>query len=286
MSVLKCDNITKEYGKTVALKCVSAEFSGPKIYGLLGRNGAGKSTLINILTNKIFANSGTAYLDGAQVTENAEALGQIFSMSEKSGYPQDLRLTKALKLAKGFYPDLDMEYAQRLADKFELNLNKRIGALSTGFTTIYKLIFSLASNAPVCIYDEPVLGLDAAVRDMFYKELVKSYVSSPRLIIISTHLIEEIADILEHVIVLSGGAVIADSDTESFLRMFYKVSGKAADVEDYCIGKDIIHSSNVGNLKTAMLRGKAGAQSRQADLKVSYPTLQEIFISITGRSQL
>jgi ABC-2 type transport system ATP-binding protein len=167
MSKIEIKNVSKNFGNTRALKDVSLTLEPDKIYGLLGRNGAGKTTLIKIITNKIFASAGEALIDGETVVENDHAQAKIFSMTEKNVHPSEMKVKDGFRWAREFYPGFDLEYAQTLARKFRLDMGKKIKQLSSGYSSIFKSILTLASGAPVIIFDEPVLGLDAAHRELF-----------------------------------------------------------------------------------------------------------------------
>jgi len=197
MSSIEIKNVSKSYGKTEALKNVSATFMDGKICGFLGRNGAGKTTLLNIITNRLFADQGQVLIDGEPAIENDQAQAKIFYMTEKTFYPDDMRVREVFQITQGFYPTFDPADAGALAERFKLEVGKKVGGLSTGYLSILKLILTLASNAPVIIFDEPMLGLDANHRDLFYRELLAHYSASPSTVILSTHLIEEAAALLE-----------------------------------------------------------------------------------------
>lgn len=233
MSKLIIKNVSKDFGNVKALKNVSIELTENKIYGLLGRNGAGKSTLLNLITNKLFPTEGTILVDDQVVVENDQALSKIYCMTEKNLYYETAKVKDIYKWTKEFYPDFDMEYATKLAEKFELNMNKKVKELSTGYGSIFKIIIALACNAPIILLDEPVLGLDANHRELFYKELLANYIENPRIIVISTHLIEEVADIIEQVIIIKKGELLMNDDIESVLSLGYSVSGVASKVDAY-----------------------------------------------------
>lgn len=129
---------------------------------------------------------------------------------KKTFIRRESTVKQMFRWSKDFYPDFDMEYATVLAGRFGLNLKKKLKGLSTGYLTIAKLIVALASNAPYTFFDEPVLGLDANHREMFYREMIHCYSERPRTIVISTHLIEEIADIIEQVVMIKEGKILLD----------------------------------------------------------------------------
>ncbi len=282
MSYLEIKNITKSFGNTTALDNVSLNLQRNKIYGLLGRNGAGKTTLLNLITNRIFPTQGEIFVEGDKVFENDIPMSKIYYMTEKNLYPDNMTVKKAFMWSREFYPDFDIEYAEELCDKFSLIRGKKIRSLSTGYQSIFKIIIALACNSPIVLLDEPVLGLDANHRDMFYKELLHNYSENPRTIIISTHLIEEAADIIEDVIVIKNGKVLMHDTVEKVLSLGYSVSGTAAAVDGYIKGKNVLGMDSLGGLKTAYLLGKAEQNEIPAGLEAARLDLQKLFIHMTN----
>ena len=123
-------------------------------------------------------------------------------MSEQLFDNTAIKVKEMFKTASFFYPDYDMDYAMKLCNEYGLDIKKRLGRLSTGYRTIAKIVNALACNAPVVFFDEPVLGLDANHRDMFYRQVVNHYNDHPATYVISTHLIEEAAGIIERALVI------------------------------------------------------------------------------------
>jgi len=282
MSSIEVKNISKNFGSVAALKNVSITFAENHIYGLLGRNGAGKSTLLNLMTNKIFPTEGEILVDGEPVMENDRALGKMYCMTEQNLYPEKMKMKDVFKWSKEFYPDFDMDYAHTLCSKFELSLNAKTNTLSTGYNSIFKIIIALASNAPIILLDEPVLGLDANHRELFYKELIENYSDHPRTVIISTHLIEEVADIIERVVIIKKGEVLLDDEVEKVVSQGYTVSGAAGAVDAYIVGKNVLGCDTLGGLKSAYLMGSYNKTDIPNGLEVSALDLQKLFIQLTN----
>ncbi|MBR1764247.1 MAG: ABC transporter ATP-binding protein [Ruminococcus sp.] len=280
MRGIEIKNITKDYGKTRALDNVSVNIEYGRIYGLLGRNGAGKSTLVNIISNRIFATEGEVLIDGEPAKENDKALAKLFTMSESNLLPQDMKVKEAISLTKEFYPDMNTEYAVELAKEFGLDLKKKLSSLSTGYSTITKDILALACNADYVIFDEPVLGLDANHRELFYKKLIERYSDYGGTFIVSTHLIDECASLIERAVIIDSGKLLLDSDTEEILAGAYTVTGAAAAVDAYAAGKEIIGSDSVGGLKSVYIKGRP--ENVPAGLEVSKASLQTLFIRLTN----
>lgn len=275
-------NISKNYGSTCALDNVSINLEENKIYGLLGRNGAGKTTLLNIITNRIFADKGEVLVDGIPSRENDTALSKIYMMGEKNFYPSSMKIKEIFKWTKEFYPSFDTEYAYRLAEVFELNLNKNVKSLSTGYSSIFKVIIALSVNTPYVLFDEPVLGLDANHRDIFYRMLIERYSESPATYVISTHLIEEVANVIEDVIIIKKGKIIKNESREDLMSVGYTVSGMAALVDEFIKGKEVIGVDSIGGLKSAYVMGHVFKEAVPEGLEISKMDLQKLFIKLTN----
>lgn len=273
-------NISKHFGSTIALDQINLTLEENCIYGLLGNNGAGKSTLLNIITNRIYPTEGQVLADGESIFENDQALGQIFLMGEKNYYPEDMRVNKAFRAAEIFYPHFDMERALELSRQFGLNTKKKISNLSTGYASIFRLVLALSVNTPILLLDEPVLGLDAQHRDLFYRLLLEKYAESPCTILLSTHIIQEVANLLEHVLILHNGRLLKDMPVEELLRGAYTVSGPAALVDQYLLGKEALSVQSVGGLKSATLQQGSGLPKPVEGLQFAPATLQDYFISL------
>lgn len=224
--MLQVKELIKFYNKTKVLANINLELQPDKIYGILGRNGAGKTTLINIITNRAFATNGTVKIDGNNTYENDFVQQKVFCITEKSAYPNHEKVSNLFKWAAHFYPSFDMEYAHHLAKRFDLDVNKKMGKLSTGYTTIVKVVLTLASNVPYMIFDEPVLGIDAIYREVFYEELLVTHKKLKNCIILATHILDEAETIVDNVIILKKGEVafngtITEITKEKTLQEFY-----------------------------------------------------------------
>lgn len=278
---IKVTNVSKRFGHTKALDHINIEFGKNKIYGLLGNNGAGKSTLLNVITSRIISDHGEITMDGNPMHDNDWALNQIYMLGEKNYYPEAMKVKEAFEWAAIFYPNFDIDTAKKLSDRFNLPLKKKITALSTGYGTIFKIVMALSANTPYLLLDEPVLGLDAQHRDMFYKMIIEHYSEKPCTIIISTHLIQEVAGLIEHCVIIKDGKIIKDAPSEELLHGGYNVSGPAALLDEYLQGKNVLSISNLGGLKTACVGGGAPDRSELPQgIEVGKMNLQEYFIQL------
>ena len=213
-SVIEVQHLTKRYRDTLALDDVSFSIEQNTIYGLLGRNGAGKTTIMSILTAQNFATSGDVRVFGDDPYENARVLSRICFVRESQRYPDDANATHALRIAAMFFPHWDQSFADRLVAEFRLPMRRRIKKLSRGQLSAVGVIIGLASRAEITFFDEPYLGLDAVARQIFYDRLLEDYTERPRTVILSSHLIDEVANLLEHVLVIDDGTLLVDSPAD------------------------------------------------------------------------
>ncbi|WEV60442.1 ABC transporter ATP-binding protein [Streptococcaceae bacterium ESL0729] len=277
---LKIKNVNKIYGKKIVLENISIDLKPKKIYGLLGNNGAGKSTLLNIINNRIFPTSGQVELDGRDLLNNEKELNKVYLMSEDDMFPSKLKLNSLFKLTEGFYGAFDWELAHQMLNKFELNPSKQINKLSTGYRSIAKLIVALCVPCDYIFLDEPVLGLDANHREIFYDFLLDTYQERSRTFVISTHLIEEISNLLEKVIIIDKGRVIKDDDLEDLLQNTYILSGPTSEVDYLIEGVQVLEKKVLGGITSAYIKGNLAGKNTE-NVKIRKMPLQEYFKKIT-----
>ena len=282
MNCIEIRNVSKNFKDTRALNNICLTLEENKIYGLLGRNGAGKSTLLNIITNRIFADSGEVLIDSIPAVESDQAQTKIFLMSEKTLYPDKMKIKDIFRWSGEFYSGFDMEYAMALAERFGLNVNKVVKSLSTGYTSIFKVIIAMSVNTPYVLLDEPVLGLDANHRNLFYQVLIEKYSNSPSTIVISTHLIEEVSNVIEDIIIIKNGEIYKNESRDELLSKGYTVSGRAVQIDNFIAGRNVIGVDVLGGLKTAYILGTLNRNDIPEEIEVSKLDLQKLFIQLTN----
>ena len=282
-----CEHITKVYGGREVLKDVSLTLEPGKIYGLIGRNGAGKTTLLSILTAQNPATKGSVSVDGEPVWENRKALEKLcFSRELNVGAESGIAAIKVkeyLRIAATYYADWDKDMEQRLMALFELDGKKKLGKLSKGMLSMVTIIVAMCSKAPYTLLDEPVAGLDVVAREQFYKLLLEEYAATGRTFVISTHIIEEAADVLEEVIIIHEGQVLRVEDTQALLERVRYVSGKADEVDAAVAGLEVHHPETLGRSKGVTVFLKPGQRVEETrDVSVQMVNLQKAFVALCG----
>ena len=277
MSKLVCKGLEKSYGKKEVLHNLDLELESGKIYGLIGRNGAGKTTLLSVLTAQSPATAGTVVFDGKPVWENREALEHIcFSrelnqMMGNSGNP--LKVKEYLRIAATYFVHWDKEMAKRLIES----------KMSKGMTSMVTIIVALASKAEFTFLDEPVAGLDVVAREQFYRILLEEYTQTGRTFVISTHIIEEAADVLEEVIILDQGKILLKENTQELLERSYHISGHEEEVDQAAAGLEAYHQERLGRSKGVTVLLKPGQTIPAGyDVSVQKLNLQKVFVALCG----
>lgn len=282
MEQLKISHVTKKFGRHLILDDVSFTLEPAKIYGLLGRNGAGKSTLLNIISNRIFPTSGSVKL-GDQEVNTDQTLGKIFLIGEDNLYYKQVKINQMFDLADAAYGNFGYKNAERMLKRFSLDGTHKFAKLSTGQKTAAKVTLALNVNADYIFLDEPVLGLDANHREVFYQELIKSYQARPRTIVLSTHLIDEIQQLVEHVILIDNHRVLEDADVEESLSKAHEISGPAKLVDQYTEGLNILSTEELGNIRTAHVFDQLPEDRVIPDqVQIGHIDLQHLFIYLTN----
>ena len=279
---IELKHVSKSFGGVHALSDVSLSFGGGKIYGLLGSNGAGKTTMLNIITNRLYADSGEVLIDGESAPGRDRALGKVYMMAEQNLFPESMKVKAALKITADFIPSFDLELAMALSERFGLPMGKKVKALSTGYSSILRLVLALSAGTPYVIFDEPVLGLDAQHRDMFYRLLMEHCGGGGQTVILSTHLIQEAAPLIEHAVIIKGGKILRDASADALTGAAHTVTGPAGLVDGYIAGRRVLNTTSIGGLKTACVEGEPDARV-PAGLEVSPMGLQDYFISLMNK---
>lgn len=272
---LNIDNISKSFKDKKVLDDINTSFETGKIYGLLGRNGAGKSTLMRIISNRIFPDQGKVTLDLQEIYKNPKLFKYVFVSSEDNMFPSDERCINIFKMLCDFAP-FDYQKMLSLSEEFGLNTKTKWEKLSTGYRTIFNDIIALSSPATFVFHDEPILGLDANHRELFYEKLLQTY-SEDKCIVVATHLIDEITNIIDSVIIIDQGKIVIDKDKDKLLSNIYLVSGVKEDVDLAIKHANIIKISNSLQQTKAIVEGYV----EDSNVLVEHLDLQKYFIEMT-----
>ncbi len=288
MKGIECKNVSKHFGSIQALQQIDLKLEAGKIYGLLGRNGAGKSTLLNVMSRRLKASKGTVLIDGESASKD-ESLQKMYHVGPDSPFYSD-KAEQILKTSKLFYPNLDLEGAEQDALEYELNLKSQYNKLSTGNASIFKTIIALRSGAEYLLLDEPTMGMDAPNRETFYEKVLKTFAETGSTILLSSHLIDELAPLVQEVIFLDHGRIILQGEVESLLHLHCFLSGPRQELDQYLSEhKDLekLGEKNLASYTHYLLRKgpKDLNLDGYANLRMSPVSLQDLFVALTKRKE-
>ncbi len=263
---IRTAGLRRRYGAVSALDGVDVEFSAGAVHGLLGRSGAGKTTLLRIL-------AGQEFPDGGTVTGVPSS---VCLVREDRSFPDTYRVGHALRAAALLQPRWSTTLADEALARFGLAPDRQVEALSRGMRSMLGAVIGLASRAELTLLDEPYLGLDAVARRAFSDLLLADYAEHPRTIVLCSHLIDEVADLLEHVVVLDRGRVVLDDDVDALRGRAVTVSGATASVERFVAGCGELHRAQLGPTLRVTAVGTPSAVP--PDLEVAPVSLQELVV--------
>lgn len=284
-AAVRVDHVSRRYRGVTAVDEASFELAQGRIHGLLGRNGAGKTTMMRLLTGLERPTSGTVEVFGAEPFENADVLRHTCFVKEAQGYP-DLSVARVLAAARLLQPRWDDDLARDLVADFDLPLRRKVRKLSRGMRSALGIVVGLASRAPLTLFDEPYLGLDAPSRDLFYDRLLADFAEHPRTVVLSTHYIDEVANLLERVVVVDRGRVVLDAEADDVRGTAFTVVGPAGPVAEFVGHREVVARQDAGAYASATVRGRLDEpQRRLADelsLDLSPVSLQQLVAHTTA----
>ncbi|WEG16479.1 ABC transporter ATP-binding protein [Alkalihalophilus pseudofirmus] len=219
------NDVSKRIKKETIIDSISCTFEENRIYGLLGRNGAGKTTLMKLMTGKSLPSAGSILIDGETPFDNPAIQSKICFIKESGNFKAAMKVKDVLKIAPAYFPMLDQDAAMEYLNIFNLPLEKKVSQLSKGMTSALGISIGIASRAPLTIFDEPYIGMDAAARQTFYDLLLDDYTTHPRTIILSTHLIDEVSNLFQDIYLINHGRLALSESVEELKEKTYVLRG-------------------------------------------------------------
>lgn len=250
-SIIKINNLTRQFGEQTALENVSIEVQAGQVFGIVGENGAGKTTLIKHMLGQYVAQQGTVEMFGENpVDRPKEVLSRIGYLSEEPDMPAWMTVKELITYTSAFYPAWDDEYTNELVKRFALDVNKRVRDLSKGQKARVGLVLAQAYKPDLLLLDEPSSGLDPNVRRDILSAVIKTVSDEGRTVVFSSHLLEEVERVCDHIMMIDKGSVLLFDSMEQILSNHHRII-----VSDEVINllpqwnefKGIINSAKLGN---------------------------------------
>ncbi|MGJ9372697.1 ATP-binding cassette domain-containing protein [Nesterenkonia sp. CF4.4] len=286
-AAIELNQVSRRYRRTTALQDVSLRLEKDAIHGLLGRNGAGKTTLMSIATAQDWPSSGEVKILGQRPHENEQVLPKICFVREEQRYVDDALARHAFSAAAQAFPNWDAELAAQLAREFRVPEKTRIKKMSRGQRSAVGVIIGIASRAEVTFFDEPYMGLDAVARQLFYDRLLEDYAAQPRTVVISSHLIDEIAHLIENVVVIDQGQILLQEPVEQLRDRAVTLVGRADAVAQITGTREVLHHEAMGRIVRTTVLGALDDAERhtliERDVEIVPVSLQQLIVRLTAR---
>src|SRR4051794_23997470 len=223
-AVIEARGLKKAYGATTAVDSVNFAIQPGRIVGLIGPNGAGKTTLFKAILGLTQFEGELRVLGRDPRSERNELMQDVCFIADVAVLPRWLRVSQALDFVAGVHPRFDRSRATEFLKKTDIKLTSRVRELSKGMVTQLHLALILAIDARLLVLDEPTLGLDLLFRRQFYDTLLNDYFDKERTILLTTHQVEEIENLLTDVIFINHGRIALDSPVEGLAERYAQVN--------------------------------------------------------------
>lgn len=246
MSVIECNGLIKVYQNNPALNGISFTIEDNKITGVIGRNGAGKTTLLSIITGLLKPSAGEVNVFSEQPFNNLFVSANTIFIHDQMNLPASLSLHEILNVAESFYQNWDAKLAQGLFQYFEFKSNDHYTSLSKGRKSTFHAILGIAAHCQLTIFDEPTTGMDATVRQDFYRALLKDYLAFPRSIIVSTHHLHEMEDLLEDLLIIKNGRELLHMPAADLKEYAIGLQGPEPIVKKWAETKEVLYTKTLG----------------------------------------
>jgi len=293
-TVVDVNDLSRSFGRKSALEGVSFHATAGRIYGLVGANGAGKTTLLKHLLGLLRATTGSVRVFGLDpVRDPVGVLSRVGYLSEERELPEWMRVDELLRYTQAYHHRTwDAAYARELLETFGLDPSKKVKDLSKGMRAQAGLLVAVAHRPELLILDEPSSGLDAVVRRDILDAIVRTVADDGRTVIFSSHLLDEVERMSDHVTLIHGGRVTLSGVLDEVRRGYQRsrvrfvehfdqppVLETALAMEGGGRAWSVVHSGSLEQFHHAVLAlGGTVVESRDA-------TLEEIFLARAGRSR-
>ena len=282
MSVLLCDNISKNVSNGNSIQNFTFNFLDKKIYGIIGKSDSGKDTLLNLLTMKVHPTSGDIWIDGKNLKENKQLLDRVCYVDKKMLFSDTLSIKALCAKMASTYVKWDNYYAYTLCRHFNIKMNSLFCKLSKAKRHLFLGICGLASRANITIYNDIVSDVDLKDRHDFYTFMYEHYLRYPRTIIIATEYIDEIDYMFDKVLFLDKGKLIDYFTTKEIKNNFRYLTGKTEVLKSLISGIKIIGAEERGGILTVCIRKRLSKDDirkfQKYLIEISDVPIQKVFI--------
>ncbi len=277
-AIIEARGLSKHYGKTEVVRGVDLNVEAGRIVGLIGPNGAGKTTVIKSILGLTSFEGSLKVLGLDPRTERDALMKEVCFIADVAVLPRWLKVSQAVDLVAGVHPRFDRNRALEFLAKTDIKPQSRVRQLSKGMVTQLHLALILAIDAKLLVLDEPTLGLDLLFRRSFYDNLLNDYFNKERTILVTTHQVEEIENILTDVLFIEHGRIVLNSPMDSLGERFAQLIPSAGNVDRARALKPFWEREIFG--RVAMLFDGRNQQELAALGEVRAPSVADLFVAM------
>ncbi len=282
MACIQARGLRKAYRSTVALAGIDLTVEEGRIVGLLGPNGAGKTTALNAILGLIAFEGGLEVLGRDPRVRRDLLMRDVCFIADVAVLPRWLRVRQALDYVAGVHPRFDRAKAEALLARTTIPRSSKVAELSKGMITQLHLALVMAIDARLLVLDEPTLGLDILFRKQFYDSLLNDYFDHRRTIVVATHQVEEIENILTDVVFIDRGRIVLDCSMEDFAARFVEVSVRPEQLEAARRTPAPIHERRLFDRAILLFDGAdRGLVSQLGEART--PSVADVFVALVGK---
>jgi ABC-2 type transport system ATP-binding protein len=280
MSCIEARGLRKTYGATVALDSVNLQVEEGRILGLIGPNGAGKSTALNAILGLIPYEGELKVLGRDPWTARDLLMRDVCFIADVAVLPRWLRVSQALDYVAGVHPRFDRKKAEYFLARTDIKMKHKVRELSKGMVTQLHLALVMAIDAKLLVLDEPTLGLDILYRKQFYDSLLNDYFDRRRTIVVTTHQVEEIQQVLTDLMFINHGRIMLDCSMEEFESRYAEVMV----TPDHVAAARALHPIHERQVfgRSILLFDRADRQQLGALGEVHTPSIADLFVAVMG----
>jgi len=280
MACIEARGIRKVYGPTVALDGVDLRLEEGRILGLIGPNGAGKTTLLNAILGLTPCEGDLKVLGRDPWSEREQLMRDVCFIADVAVLPRWMRVSQALDYVAGVHPKLDRAKAEGFLARTTIRRDSKVGKLSKGMITQLHLALVMAIDARLLVLDEPTLGLDILFRKQFYDSLLNDYFDKSRSILVTTHQVEEIQDVLTDLAFIHRGRIVMGCSMEDFESRYAELVVGADDVAAARAMSPMRERQVLG--RTIFLYDGADRERLAALGELRSPSIADLFVALIG----
>ncbi|MBM7840996.1 ABC-2 type transport system ATP-binding protein [Alkalihalobacillus xiaoxiensis] len=241
-ALIKVEQIKKEFGKKRVIHKTNLTLNQPAIVGLVGANGAGKTTLLKLIAGQLKPSGGQIEINGHAPFQSLAAAEQLIFINHATPIGQTTTVKDLFLQANRSYEGWDQELAERLLDYFDISYPSAVSQLSKGKQSLVRSLLGICSHCPITLLDEPTNGMDGPTREGFHRALLKSNLQKPRLFLVSSHHLNEIDAILDHILYMNNGQLLLSLSKERAEQYATGISGSKEAVFAYIANKTVLYT--------------------------------------------